>query len=840
MSRLLKKQLFSILETLQEANQAIINLLDRKQIDDLAKLLTDCQEGAIAIGNQIELIYGEGKKSVQGLEAYCETLYHIVEKRNDSFACKKYGMLAETQLGEIKGWMEQEVSHKLEVAFLPYKAAMWDSLESIYLAAKEDNECEVYCVPIPYYDLNKDYSYGELHDEKGDYPVNIEITDWRSYRLEDRKPDIIFIHNPYDDWNMVTSVEPRFFSKRLRHYTDMLVYVPYFVLDEIEEDNKAAIENMKHFCFLPGTVYADKVIVQSEGMKEIYMKEYLHAAEEQWKEVDREQVKKKFVGWGSPKYDKVHDTKKEEIKIPEEWIKTLRKPDGSYKKVILYNTSINSFLAHGNKMLIKMKQVFALFKKKQESIALLWRPHPLLENTLKTMRGEMLEEYRELVNNYIKEGWGIYDDTPDMNSSVALSDAYYGDYSSMMWLYREAHKPVMVQNQDCILNNGNSFSLAMDNIVEYKGKLWFLAMGDNDIYSMEQDSLEAVFVKRIPLDKKKIGDCPQYGKIYIYNDKIFVIPWIADNIAVYDMEMDEIRYIAYEDREPNCGMAFLEGIIKENKLYIIPCSSNYFLIIDMDREEMEKIPILNESEKEGTIAYAWGSIFVEKSKILFTALFHNIIYSFDMESLEIESYQFEGLGNGGAGICGDEENIWIIPRKTDKIFRWDRKRQELSVYRDFPEGYQPGEDWSFHRIWFDDKLYLLPRQANMCIMVDAGNGKMNRVLDVCKDIGNWYDKYMFFSHIWREKEKVRIIETKTGNIYCLDSGGNIYEEHIRNLTETGGKIELDEIIYERYNRTNSLECYADNVMDYTLESEAYTKGYGKYIFNEIRSLEDKL
>ena len=125
-------------------------------------------------------------------------------------------------------------------------------------------------------------------------------------------------------------------------------------------------------------------------------------------------------------------------------------------------------------------------------------------------------------------------------------------------------------------------------------------------------------------------------------------------------------------------------------------------------------------------------------------------------------------------------------------------------------------------------------------MVDAGNGKMNRVLDVCKDIGNWYDKYMFFSHIWREKEKVRIIETKTGNIYCLDSGGNIYEEHIRNLTETGGKIELDEIIYERYNRTNSLECYADNVMDYTLESEAYTKGYGKYIFNEIRSLEDKL
>lgn len=544
MSRFLNKQLFSILESLQEANWILNGLLDGGQWDSVEGLLADCQEGAIAIGSRIEFVYGEERKSVHALEEYCETLFHIMEKREDSTTVKKYCISAGNQLADIRELMERELSDRLEIVFLPYKAAMWDSLESIYSAAKEDSGCDVYCVPIPFYDRNRDGTFGKLHDEKGDYPAGVEITDWQIYRLEERKPDVIFIHNPYDDWNMVTSVEPRFYARNLHHYTDMLVYVPYFILDEIEENNGAAIENMKHFCFLPGIVYADRVVVQSESMKRIYENEYIQAAKEQGAEIDREHIKNKFVGWGSPKLDKAHSTKKEAIMFPGEWIKAVQKPDGSHKKVILYNTSINSFLAHGSRMLRKMEQVFDFFRKRKDLVTLLWRPHPLLENTLKTMQGGMLEEYKKIADRYREEKWGIYDDTPDMNRSVAFSDAYYGDYSSMMWLYREVRKPVMVQNPDCILSNDNGFSLAMDNIVEYNGILWFLALGDNDIYRMGYGSSEAAFVKRIPLDGSADGNCLQYGKIYIYQNKIFVIPWTAGSIAVYDMGKDEIRYIS--------------------------------------------------------------------------------------------------------------------------------------------------------------------------------------------------------------------------------------------------------------------------------------------------------
>ena len=76
-------------------------------------------------------------------------------------------------------------------------------------------------------------------------------------------------------------------------------------------------------------MYADKVIVQSEGMKKIYIQEYMKAAQEQGAKVDREQLEEKFEGLGSPKFDKVQNTTKEDLEIPEEWMDVIRKPDGS-------------------------------------------------------------------------------------------------------------------------------------------------------------------------------------------------------------------------------------------------------------------------------------------------------------------------------------------------------------------------------------------------------------------------------------------------------------------------------------------------------------------------------
>lgn len=70
----------------------------------------------------------------------------------------------------------------------------------------------------------------------------------------------------------------------------------------------------------------------------------------------------------------------------------------------------------------------------------------MLASTIKAMRPELEGEYRETVRKYRKEGWGIYDDTSDMDRAIEMSDAYYGDGSSVVQLYQKTGRLVLLQN----------------------------------------------------------------------------------------------------------------------------------------------------------------------------------------------------------------------------------------------------------------------------------------------------------------------------------------------------------------------------------------------------------
>lgn len=447
MRKFQKQQIMDIFKEIHVVHQQSRDRLAAADYQTVRNLFAECQETVIQIGEYIESLEGEGTESVSYLEQYCEKLYQFITQLEEIHAQKIYKVLE-----SILVKAENAVAHmsvRREVVFMPYKASMWDSLESVYLAAKEDEGCDAYVVPIPYYDKNADGSLGGMHYEGREYPDNIEITYYGDYDLEQRHPDAIYIHNPYDNCNIVTSVPEQYFSRNLKKYTDCLVYIPYFVLNEIEPDNQEAVDGMKHFCFLPGIIWADKVIVQSENMRRIYINEFMKAAKENGLPkdfLDRKKLEEKILGLGSPKLDKVHNMRREDVEVPEEWRKIIEKPNGTWKKIIFYNTTIGALLHNDEKMFEKMKSVFQTFKEQQEEVALLWRPHPLIASTIKNMRPKLRAEYEQMVRKYQEEGWGIYDDSADMDRAVILSDAYYGDMSSAVKVYQETGKPVMIQN----------------------------------------------------------------------------------------------------------------------------------------------------------------------------------------------------------------------------------------------------------------------------------------------------------------------------------------------------------------------------------------------------------
>lgn len=443
MRRQQKKQAEDFIRTLFGNQASLKQKIEKRSISQAIALLGQCQQSAVELGTLIENAEGEGFVTVNMLEDYCESAYQLYEKLNSGTnADYKLQDMMHRQLEQIKQSIETDIKETIEVVFLPYKASMWDSLESVWKAADQDPDCDAYVVPIPYYDRKPDKSNGQMHYEGEQYPDYVPITSYDAYDLVKRHPDMIFIHNPYDQYNYATSVPPFFYSKNLKKHTDKLIYIPYFITGKISLGNIEAIEKLKDHYITAGVLNADQVIVESEGIRQIYIDLWTEMIGENSRTVWENRI----LGLGSPKIDKILNTKKEDVYIPAEWRSIIQKSDGTWKKIILYNTSIRALLQADEHILIaKMKEIFHTLKEKQDEIALIWRPHPLIPAMIKASRPALWEDYENLVQEYLEEGWGIYDDSGDVDRAVVLCDAYYGDRSSVIPLCQQLGKPIMIQ-----------------------------------------------------------------------------------------------------------------------------------------------------------------------------------------------------------------------------------------------------------------------------------------------------------------------------------------------------------------------------------------------------------
>lgn len=412
-----KKQIEEFLKVLEEAHRQIRISVEKKNISTALQVLGDCQQGGISLGNMLETLEKEQCAVIPLLEKYCEVVYQIHENlaAGESLKPDKIYKRLHTFLLKIENSIRNDIKVRREVVFLPYKASMWDSMESIWEAADRDPDCDTYVVPIPYYDKNPDGSPGNMHYEGELFPAEVPIVGYEAYDFKKRRPDVVYIHNPYDHCNYVTSIHPYFYSDQLKQFTEMLVYIPYCISGYTYHPEKMDV------CRTPGIINSDIIILQSDSLKQVYIQ---HGIEED-----------KLLVMGNPKVDAVVN-KCCYQEIPESWA---RKCAG--RKCVLLNTSISTFLntKEGVRNIRNMIQDITASRE----VFLIWRPHPLLKATVASMRPEQIEEYCEL------EAWITSSEDVEMDVSgdaltaIHFSDGLISDYSSLIFQYIFTEKPIL-------------------------------------------------------------------------------------------------------------------------------------------------------------------------------------------------------------------------------------------------------------------------------------------------------------------------------------------------------------------------------------------------------------
>ena len=520
-----KEQILSLLQSYEEAHSTERTLIEEGKREAAISLLVLCQEGMEKVERDIPLKVEEEGRWQALFSAYQESLYRVFLALSgetvDLEGARQFLGQAESVFREIQEEVERLPVHTL-ILFLPYKVSMWDSMASVYHAARQDPSSEALVMPITYFEKREDGSFGEPRNEREQFPKGIPLIT-EDFSLEEEQPDILYIHNPYNAANRVTSVHPRYYSSNLKKYTRNLVFIPYYT-----NFGASSFGSL----FLPAYRDVDFIVTQNEAHTRSLP----------------EEVQDKARTLGSPKLDSVLSFEKKETPFPKEWEKI-----AAGRKLCFYNTSLEEMLEDAASFLRKMEEVFTLFKGNRE-YCLLWRPHPLLENTFLTMRREFLPHFKALKQQFFDEKIGIYDGTGSLDLALFYADLYLGGAgSSIAPLFSVMEKPLFILDQkvSSFREEGDS---RMHDLLQY----FLLKAAKGNPEELDETM---VFEGRFLLHASIYARC-------LYLDKVDLEAWGLSSEVLSSLPMDE----------------YGEAYFYEEKWILCPKAGNHFLILEKDRQ----------------------------------------------------------------------------------------------------------------------------------------------------------------------------------------------------------------------------------------------------------------
>lgn len=718
----MKKYADKLRDIRQSETELEICIADGAMIDK-KNILADMQQTAIDMGTELENCGSEHIAVISMLEEYCELIWQCSEAQTAESARPIFSKMQE-KMRRIKENLEA-IDRQIEVVFFPYKAAMWDSLESIWRAACKNSKCSVYVVPVPYYEKdNAGRFYKECYE--GDlFPKYVPVTGWEDYDIKRRKPGIVFIHNPYDNGNYVTSIHPGFYAKELKKYTELLVYVPYFVFGE---------NIYSGFCIYPGTIYADKIIVQSETVRQTYIREYKefvyrYKLQQLFPET---KIEERFQALGSPKIDKIVNYDRGDYALPDEW----REKIGN-KKVVLYNTSVSGLLNSSERVLRKIYDVIQCFRENKR-VVLWWRPHPLSEETCAALRIDLLENYRKIVGYFKSEAIGIFDDTADLHRAISWADMYYGDESSLVYLFGVKGKPLMLQNPYVLKYDKacrDDRTLSFCDFAYEEGKVWFCSSDHNGLFQMDVTTRETEFLGEIPGEERMIRNL--YGKIYKVGDELWMVPYRACGLAKYNIKSRDFEKFDIPGENQKYQMAFLS----ENHLYMISEEYNrmtVFYLADKTCARVYKweLPAQENAVRPACRMDVFPNVCKVKNALYLVIYGTNSLIKYNLEEKREEIIRIGAAGNKYSNLDYDGKYFWLISHLSPDVIRWEPETNETRSQKICPEGFT-------HYQWYrtvccqDGNVWLFPEKGNMICKIDSQSMEVEPVFICGEDFGFW-------------------------------------------------------------------------------------------------------
>lgn len=282
------------------------------------------------------------------------------------------------------------------IGFLPYKRSMWNSMASVYEECRKTGAV-AYVLPLPYYLMPDKQIVNEqdLFSEEGTLDINM---------IQKISFDYLVIHYPYDGNNKVTSMLPEYYTAQLRNY-GKVIFIPYSCSPGIFTRLHSGLANI------------DYAFLRSEEECEAFIAEWAEHG------VD---FSGRVFGYGSPKMDAMQKLEQGKGEYLTTVVINSLAPylSAPFKRLDLYQHHISNEIGRGRRVI--------------------FRPHPLLRQTIKSMRPDTMQAYEKFISWCESRDLVTVDETEYLEETLEQVDYLISDPSSVLEMWQSTGREYTV------------------------------------------------------------------------------------------------------------------------------------------------------------------------------------------------------------------------------------------------------------------------------------------------------------------------------------------------------------------------------------------------------------
>lgn len=369
------------------------------------------------------------------------------------------------------------------------------------------------------------------------------------------------------------------------------------------------------------------------------------------------------------------EVKEESKELLPEWLPLTVKADGSKKKVVLSANDPAVYTVHGEKALKKLEEMLHTFEQVKDSILLWWRPQPVMKQILDQTSLELGERYQEILDRYKESGWGICDETDNIDRAVAACDIYYGDMNAILQPFQNAGKAIIlsvIEDGEAWKKNAERINeyrifLSMSDFVEDDRRIYFANTNYNTLIVADKET--GKIDKSVPLAGYQVDMKNMHLQCARLQNKIYFLPAAAQCLHIYNMDNGEQKVCDFlkqvEDetvRQESWGY-FVQGDL----IYLLPCHSSHGLWSIAAQEDTPLSETWWEISSDDIFPLRHGTM--DEERFYTYAVNTNKLYITNVSDQTVESILLPD--KNVQHVTYDGQNFWYTIKSASDIVCWN-------------------------------------------------------------------------------------------------------------------------------------------------------------------------